>query len=528
MLKQISILTKLELCNIFGLNVLRHTKDKKAKRKAWLMAAVWMLVIVMVFFYVGGLSYGLIMLGAGDVIPAYLIAIASLVIFFFGVFKAGSVIFSKNSYDILCSLPVTQSAIVVSRFLRMYVENLILVLAVMIPGIAVYAWFEKPGGLFYLIGILGTLFVPMLPIAATTLIGALVTAIASRMKHKSVVEALLSVVLVLAILGFTSQLSGAEETLTKDMLKELSATVTGVLGKLYPPAVWLGTAMVTENILQCFACVGLCIAVFVVVVTVVSVGFHSICRGLFGTYAKHNYRMEKLQKSSVVWALCKKEFKRYFSSGVYVTNTIIGPIMGTVLSVALFVVGLDKISKSFPASINIAGLVPFMVAGVFCMMTTTSTSVSMEGKNWWIVKTLPLSAKDILNAKVLMNLLLMLPFWLVSEVFLILALKPEPLELLWLLVVPIVIMLFSCVFGITINLLFPVMNWESEVSVVKQSASALLGGLGGFLVAIICAVVVVVTPASYSGVVKLLICGVLLGLTALLYGKNNRVKLQEI
>ena len=31
MLKQISILTKLELCNIFGLNVLRHTKDKKAR-----------------------------------------------------------------------------------------------------------------------------------------------------------------------------------------------------------------------------------------------------------------------------------------------------------------------------------------------------------------------------------------------------------------------------------------------------------------------------------------------------------------
>ena len=528
MLKQISILTKLELCNVFGLNVLRHTRDKKAKRKARLMTAIWILVIAMVFFYVGGLSYGLIMLGAGDVIPAYLIAIASLVIFFFGVFKAGSVIFSKNSYDILCSLPVSQQAIVISRFLRMYVENLILVLAVMIPGVAVYAWFEKPGGLFYPVGVLATLFVPMLPIAAATLIGALVTAIASRMKHKSVAEALLSVVLVLAILGFTSQLSGTEEALTQDMLKQLSATVTDVLGKVYPPAVWLGMAMVTENILQCLACVGLCIAVFITVVTVVSVRFHSICRGLFGTYAKHNYHMEKLQKNSVVWALCRKEFKRYFASGVYVTNTIIGPIMGTALSVALFAVGLDKITGSFPAPIDVAGVVPFLVSGIFCMMTTTSTSVSMEGKNWWIAKTLPLSTKDILNAKVLMNLLLMLPFWLVSEVFLILALRPEPLELLWLVVASIVIMLFSCVFGITINLVFPVMNWESEVSVVKQSASALLGGLGGFLIAIICGVVIAVTPVSYSAMVKLLICVVLLGLTVLLYGKNNRTKLMEI
>ena len=37
MLRQISILTKLELCNVFGLNVLRHTKDKKAKRKEYLI-----------------------------------------------------------------------------------------------------------------------------------------------------------------------------------------------------------------------------------------------------------------------------------------------------------------------------------------------------------------------------------------------------------------------------------------------------------------------------------------------------------
>lgn len=528
MLRQISILTKLELCNIFGLNVLRHTKDKKAKRKAYLMAIVWVFVIIMVFSYVGGLSYGLIYLGAGDVVPAYLIAIASLVIFFFWVLKAGSVIFGKNGYDMLCSMPVSQQAIVISRFLRMYVENLILTLTVMLPGIAVYSWFEKPGGLFYLIGIICTLFIPMLPIAAATFIGALVTAIASRMKRKSIAEALLSVMLVLGILGFTSQLSGEEETFTIDMLKELSVTVTSLLGKLYPPAVWLGTAMVTENILQCLACVGLCIVMFIAVVTVVSVGFHSICRGLFGTYAKHNYRMEKLQKSSVVWALCQKEFKRYFASGVYVTNTIIGPIMGTVLSVTLFVVGLDKITGSFSVVIDIAGLVPFLVAGVFCMMTTTSTSVSMEGKNWWIVKTLPLSTKAVLDAKVLMNLLLMLPFWLVSEIFLILALRPEPMELLWLLVIPIVVMLFSCVFGITVNLLFPVMNWESEVSVVKQSASALLGGMGGFLVAIICAVVAAVTPVSYSDLVKLIICSVLLGLTAVLYRKNNRVRLQDI
>ena len=107
MLTQIKQMAKLELCNIFGLNVFRFSKDPKAKRKAVLMMALWAFLLIMLSFYVGGLSYGLILLGAGYVVPAYLIAISSLVIFFFGIFKAGSIIFSRNGYDVYCEIPIT-------------------------------------------------------------------------------------------------------------------------------------------------------------------------------------------------------------------------------------------------------------------------------------------------------------------------------------------------------------------------------------------------------------------------------------
>ncbi len=78
---QLRSLIKLELCNIFGLNVFRFSKDKKAKSKSVMLLAVCICLLIMMVFYVGNLAAGLILLGAGEVVPSYLLMISSLLIF---------------------------------------------------------------------------------------------------------------------------------------------------------------------------------------------------------------------------------------------------------------------------------------------------------------------------------------------------------------------------------------------------------------------------------------------------------------
>lgn len=527
MFQQIKILTKLELCNIYQLNVFRFNKDAKNKRRMLGLMAAWILVIAVLAFYVGGLSYGLVYLGLSDIVPTYLITISVLLLFFFDIFKAGSIIFAKNGLDALCSMPVSQTAIVVSRFLRIYVENLGFTLMVMLPGLAVYAWLIHPGISFYLLGIFVILIIPLLPVALSTLIGALITGFSSGMKHKSLVASALTLLMIVAIMFGSSRLTAMEDNITMDMLKELSSTVSVLLHKLCPPAAWLGNALISGNFLVCFACFLLFLAVFTAVIGLIAANFQPICRRLYSTSAKHNYRMETLKKDSVMVSLCKREFKRYFASSIYVTNTIVGPIMGVVFCVALLFIDTDRILAQFPIAIDLNGGSACLLAGIFGMMTTTCTSVSLEGKNWWIVKSLPLTTKQILDAKILMSLLLMLPFYLVAEVLLLLALKPGIVEFLWMLLIPAILILFVCVYGITVNLHFPVFNWDNETSVVKQSVSTLLG-MAGSLVALICMVPVALVPVAYSHLVKAAICILVLGITAVLYRKNNRRDLRGI
>lgn len=355
------VLIRLELCNLFGLNVLRHTQDKKTRRKGRAMAALWAVLLALLFFYVGALSYGLVFLGVPEVIPAYLTAIISLVLFFLDIFKAGGVLFRKGGYDILCSLPVSQTDIVLSRLTRMYAENLAVSLAVLLPGLGVSAWLLRPGVAYCLLGVLSAFFLPLAPLAAAALLGALITAMASRMKHKALAEAGLSILLCVVLLLGSSRLAGLEGELSPALLQELAGTIWTVLGSLYPPAVWFGAAVTGGDLALFGGCAVLFLAVFAAVVAFLSANFHSICRRVHGSSATHDYRLSRQKQSAVLPALCKRELMRYLSSGVYVSNTIIGPIMGTALSAALLFVDLDPLTAALPIDVDVAGLIPFLL-----------------------------------------------------------------------------------------------------------------------------------------------------------------------
>lgn len=527
-MRQISVFIKIELCNLYGWNVFRHTKDKGEKKKSIALGIVIGLCILMLMSYIGGMSYGYIALGVPDIVPVYLIVIASVLTLAMVVFKAGGILFRRNGYDILSALPVPTFTVVVSRFVRLYVESLIFTLMIMVPGLSVYGILGKIGFKSILIGTIGSFVVPLLPVALASGIGALVTGIASRMKYKALVETAIMVFFLLLVMFGTPSLSVSMETMSPEMIKSLLRQAADLLGKIYPPAKLLGDAVTQGEGIKLLVFSLLSLVVFLLIVSIVAVHFHTICRSLYGTTATHDYKMQDLQRGSVMQALVKKELKRYFSSSVYVTNTIIGPIMGIAFCLALFFVDLEKELAVLPMDMNVNAVIPFVLAGIFCMMNPVCVSISMEGKEWWIVKSLPLSVKTILDSKLLFGINLMAPFWFVAEIIVMFALRPSVLEALWLIVVPVIAIVFSCVFGLMVNLKLPKLTWETEVSVVKQSAAAAAGGLGSFLIVIIGALPVLFLPMQYKDIVCLVICILYVMVTAGMYRRNCHVDFKEL
>ncbi len=515
---EIRLLTMLELRGLYGLNHFRHTHDKKARRNYLLLSLVWLLLVLMIAFYVGLMVYGLHFIKLSRIAPAYLMVIASLIVFAFGLFKAGSTMFSRTGYDIMCALPVRTSSIVASRFLVMYAQDLALTLVVILPGMAVFGWLVRPAWGFYAQALLGSLFIPALPLAAATALGALVTAISSRMKHKSIMQTIGTLLVVLVILLGSSGLGWVAEDITPLMIFRLADTVAMILGRLYPPCAWFASGWLNLVWLALASA-----AAAAAMIGIITTFFHAICRKLFATSAAHDYQMEKLQSRGVLMALYRREVKRYFTSTIYVTNTIVGPIMALILCGALYFAGLETVFDFLPAKAT--ALIPFVVAAVFTMMNTTSVSLSMEGKHLWIVQTLPVPVKMLWDAKILLNLSLMAPFYALSEVFLTLALKPTLLEALWLVLIPAAVILFSVVSGISANLKTHRFDWEKEEAIVKQSASAAIGGFSGVLCSLVFGVITFFVPSPFTQPAA---CALILAITWLLYQSNNRAQLQNL
>ncbi len=515
------VLLKLEFKNFLDFNRFRYTKDKKVKNRYRLLLVAWIWLLIMMVTYVGGLVYGLCSLGLGEVVPAYLTAVSGALILLFGLFSTGNKLFAAKGYDQLASLPIKTGAIPVSRFLGSYFGDLLLTLGVMLPGLAVYGVCEQPPVWFYVAALVGILCIPAIPLVVAALFGTLLLALTARMKHKSLMQTLLSLAVMAGAFSLSAGLGKLEE-MTPEQLTDLAQVVSGAIGRVYPPALWLNAALRQGNgwYLLLFAAVS--VAVAALALLLVARCFTPLVRRLQTVTARHTYTLGEMHSRGLTKALYLREAKRYFSSGVYVTNTIVGPIMGLVMAAALCVAGVGTVVAALPPAVDVRGLIPVVFGLIFCMMPTTAVSVSMECKALWVVKSLPVPMKALLDSKILLNLSLLAPCYGVGTVLLAIALRPTLLELVWLVLLPLCLILFAVVFGITVDLKFHSTDGENEVAIVKQSASAGFGGFAGPVAALLCGAAILLTPAAFGNLMKLGLCVVMLAATALLYRHNNK------
>lgn len=114
------------------------------------------------------------------------------------------------------------------------------------------------------------------------------------------------------------------------------------------------------------------------------------------------------------------------------------------IAVMLAFTGIDKLEgyltmsggESLTLPFSLGNLVPFLLSLMLMMGSTTSSSISMEGKQWWIPKSLPIPARTILDSKMLVGLSLMLPAVLISGAVLVISGQTGGVNPVWLFLVP--------------------------------------------------------------------------------------------
>jgi ABC-2 type transport system permease protein len=117
---------------------------------------------------------------------------------------------------------------------------------------------------------------------------------------------------------------------------------------------------------------------------------------------------------------------------------------------------------------------PFVLGWIVSMGTTTSSSISMEGKSIWIIKSLPVSARDWFASKLMVTLMLAVPCVLVASTLIVVGLRQSLADAIWLYLVPLGYAAAFGVFGLWLNIRMPRLDWQSEAEVVKQGGATMV------------------------------------------------------
>lgn len=194
-------------------------------------------------------------------------------------------------------------------------------------------------------------------------------------------------------------------------------------------------------------------------------------------YKSKTYKFKSQKTSRPSKALLKKEFKRYTSSFIYFLNSSVGLLFLIVGTILILLFGADKVGELLKLNIDF-NFIKIQLLGVFffiiVMNCTTYCSISLEGKNLWILKSSPIDEREIFWSKILMNFLLNAPLSILCLILVSIRLDFEIQFIIVSICLIVSFSMFVAVMGLLSNLLYPNLDWKNEVAVVKRSASMII------------------------------------------------------
>lgn len=470
------LLLKMQLYNLFGINRILHPHSQKEKRRSMAFGGIATLIIGLLFVYSTIISISFASMGAANILPTISALICSFITLILTFLKSSGVLVELRYYDMVMSLPVKNSEVVLSRLTIVYLTNLLISITVVLPSVIIF-WINAETGIWgNIMFLLSILFLPIIPMIISLGLGVLTFAISFRSKYKNILSLVLSTLIVLLIVAASTK----AQSMNKDQILNIGILFSNMANKLYPPAALISKAVDQQNWLYFLAFVGMSVLISIVFIGIVAHFYQKMNTAAFN-HSVTRYEGKTLHVSSPLKAMYKREFDRYFSCTIYALNSTIGMVLLLVVALLLLFISpeaLEQQSGIVGLSQMLRQVLPLVIAVFVTMTSTASASLSLEGKNRWIMCSVPVRAIDIFNSKIAVNLTVIFPFVLISAVLLGFKMGISLIQAVLLCVVPTVYACFISVLGMYMNVKFPKYDWRSEYYAVKGGAISVLATTG--------------------------------------------------
>lgn len=380
--------------------------------------------------------------------------------------------------EMLLALPVSKKNIVIAKVFYDYIFDVAIVGMTLMPSLVVYYILVSSTSIMLVLrGLVLIILLPMFSSALGYIIGLLFNILTRKFKHFGIIQSFITII---AMLVFLIIYYGITIISTTDTVKGTEIILS------IKPLQWMVNYVNlgdTNSLL-----IILCIAVIPFILSII---IKSFLLGKTINSSKITNHEIKFSQTSTLKSLYKLELSKYFNLPVYVTNTMFGGILLIIIALTITILASYNINiMDMLTTVGVSGFDKYYLGIIVVLfefsiatICTTSASLSLEGKNIWILKSTPLSARDICLSKILLNITVAsIPIVIAT---IIISFHVGFIYLPVFLIIFLVSSFIVAVIGLMCNLYYPKLEWETEATPIKQSMSVGLAFVFNMLALII-------------------------------------------
>lgn len=489
----------------------------KGKREVVMSPSKKASVLLLVLFIVGSLFFSMYTTGSAlfglahdagvmNEMLSIFIPVVLLMIGMFTLTLVTSFFFLSTDTNVFLPLPIKPEEIFFGRLIVSSINAFLIEAVMVVPLLVAYNVVIGPNVLIIFNQILFVVALPFIPLSITFLVALAIGRIFNVAKHKEAFSIIMSSVAILFILVLEFGLSSTSvETTTPDYLVIFADSIRGTASQLsflefftsIPRAgltdtTYVGTLNMLLFILISVALVALSI--------VISKGFY------MKTLIGNEDRGSKRKKSDIgkelssetkttrpYLNLVRSEWRGIVRSPTYIFNLLMPPVLVIVImSFSMY----GSLSAAGDEGTDILAQIAPMLQGAFSfhegsttffagaavmfiasMTMISSTAISREGKNAFLIKTWPISPVIQMRAKLTIGTAITAVLLFVGFVAVGIIAQLNPLYMLMSFIPLIILLVVANYAMLLVDAAHPFLDWENETAAVKQNKNGLWGML---------------------------------------------------
>ena len=466
-----------------------YFKDRKTGKIKSKKAIIGYAILYVFIYLLLGFSIFAITMGVKEFIPdpedVWIIGslMAFLTLFvgtFINMLITKGILYDAKDNELLLSLPIEDKYIILARMINVFANAIIYTSLLWIPMIVhtqIYLGFNV---LNLIYGIITLILLTLTVTALSCLFGHLIARLTRKVKKKNLVTTILTFIL----LGLYYYIYfNANRYLTALLMyKEEFISFLNTKGILLSV---LGKA-VTGNSISLLIAIGIYLAITIIGFLLILPNYR---KQLIATpaFAKKEFKGNYSKQSSVANTLISREVKLFFSNATYTLNCGLSVIIlvGGAIALIIFKGKIDELLPLLDILPIVKTVLPILLLCAILLIVGMDAlsvpAVSLEGKNYWIVRSLPISTYDILNSKRTLQFRMhVIPSVLLAFVCTFIFKIDDITQILFILSVATGV---SCIsyFDLFLGIKGANLKWTDPTSVVKQSGNVFIAIFGDMI-----------------------------------------------